>query len=421
MRFKFLVLVALSTPLAFATTAREVSGDLHHADGGYLPNAHGGVNIRDGSDFQRFTVTVGGAGDGVTLTVQIAQHDQFSTLGAMSPAATGLVFNVTTQNGGQLPLGATSTTQLSGDALRVVDGDGHPILVGVVPSFPTGDGTGGTTTGGTGGTTGGDGGGTTTPPATTLTARADLLRPDGGPDANAVGVIVVTKRADSEAFRCETGHLDPDTNYVLYFGDHDTATAGGDFTTGAEGGGVFLRDTATGAPLPGGVHSLADLAGKHVEIRDHAGDVVLFGAVPQIETTQDVAPVHTDSTEHDATSGADVHVVVDIRPHDGHETITVDMAHLPTHDSVYLAGGGTTKAAGRRPAADVYMDDGTGTFELIGSSRVNARGRARLRFATRRGGKLPLGAATLRELAGRALQVRVDGAGTLVSGVVPNF
>jgi hypothetical protein len=55
------------------------------------------------------------------------------------------------------------------------------------------------------------------------------------------------------------------------------------------------------------------------------------------------------------------------------------------------------------------MDDGTGTMRLVGSARINRLGHARLRFITRRGGSLPLSAATLRELAGRSLEVRVNG------------
>jgi hypothetical protein len=401
MRFTSLAAaLVLCAPLAFgADGVHEAGADLHHADGDYLPHAAGNVGIREGSDFQRFTVTVREVGADARLVVQLGTEQQFVDVGAMTPTATGLVLNMTTLEGGHLPLGATAAHQLSGRTVHVVDGEQHLILVGTVPMFDT-------TTPPPQDPPPHDPPPTTDPPVADITARAEMVRPENSPYDDSRGVIVAVKRAESEALRIEVGHLAPSTHYGVFLGDDGDGTQIGDFTANDNGGALMVRDTATGGELPLGA-SLADLAGRHVEIR-HEGVVVLLGAIPHVEDHQDVVPVHEDVREHDAESGAVVRVIVDIRPRIGRELCDVRMARLPTHEEP-ASGDGVQRAARRRATADLYMDDGTGTMQLVGSARISRQGHARLRFITRRGGSLPLSAATLRELAGRSLEVRVNG------------
>jgi hypothetical protein len=416
----FIAAFALGAPLAFGADAvHEAGADLHHADGGYLPNAAGNVGIREGSDFQRFTVTVREVGGDATLIVQLGtEHDQFVDVGTMAATAAGRILNLTTLEGGHLPLDVAAVHELSGHAVRVVDGDHHPVLVGTVPTFdatqppqdpPPHD------------PPPQDPPPTTDHPPADITARADMVRPEDSPYDDSRGVIVAIKRADSEALRIEVGHLAPATHYVVFLGDDHGGTQIGDFTANDNGGALMTRDTAAGDELPLGA-SLADLAGRHVEVR-HEGVVVLLGAIPHVDAQQDVAPVHQDVREQDASSGATVRVIVDIHPRVGRESCDVRMSHLPTDEAPATdptTDGGTARAAPRRATADLYMDDGAGTMRLVGSARIGRGGRARLLFVTRRGGSLPLSAATLRELAGRALEVRVNGT-TRVASTMPGI
>jgi len=396
--------VALCAPLAVAGDAREVGADLRHAETQIFPHAVGNVGIREGSDFDRFTVTCREVGDGApTLIVQLAQNDQFSDVGTMSPTSTGFMLNMTTQNGGTLPLGVAHAHELSGHAVRVTDGDHNPILVGFVPTFdatvppqdpPPHDPP------------------PTTPPAADIVGRAEMVRPENSPYDASLGVIVAVHRSDSEALRIEVGRFAPGTHYDVYIGDDNGGTRIGDFTANDHGGGLMVRDTAQQMELPLGL-SLADLAGRHVEIR-HEQDVVLFGAIPHVEDHADVTPVHQDARQHDDASGASVHIVVDIRPRSGRETCDFGMTHLPTHEDAPPSGDASNPVPQRRAVrrvvlAELWMDDGTGTMQLVGTAKINRRGQARLHFTTRRGGVLPLGVATLRELANRGIEVRVNG------------
>ena len=80
MRFMTLVAaVALLAPLAFAAeNVREASAALRHAEGGYLPTAHGGVGIRTGSDFERFSVGIEGVSELATLKILLGDgHGEF--------------------------------------------------------------------------------------------------------------------------------------------------------------------------------------------------------------------------------------------------------------------------------------------------------------------------------------------------------
>jgi hypothetical protein len=440
--YSFVVTMALLAPAAVAGDVREAGADLRHADGGFLPYAKGVVSIREGADFQRFTVQVWPGADHVNLRAQITDTgDHFVDLGAVAPTSFGLAYNVTTQGDGRLPLGVEHAGSLSGHWVRVLDGDGHVILVGAVPAFeehhePAPDPKP-----------------EPTERPTELRAKAAMIRPEHSPYDDSRGVMFVARRSDgSEVLGFEVGHLAPATHYNVYLGDDGDGVFAFEFTTNGEGGAGRSRDTARGDELPGDA-SLAELAGRHVEIR-HGDDVVLFGAVPRLEDEHDVEPVRERERHKDEDSGCVARVDVKIRPREGHERLEMNLDHLPRerhdddrhdgiregewdhhegddgHEETHDEGGddsgdehrdgGEAKRAKRRARADVYLEDSSGVLQPIGSPKINGRGRAKLRYSTRRGGSLPLGAATLRELAGRAFEVRVNGT-TVLSGTLPNF
>jgi hypothetical protein len=390
---------------------REAVAELHHADGDHYPHAHGIVALREGDDFHSFYVKVGEVGGDVRLTVQLGVgDDHFADVGAMTPTSYYHVLHRTTLEGGHLPLDASAAHELSGRAIRILDGDRRVVLFGKVPFFedkpapeplpePKPD--------------------PIEKPALDIVAKAEMVRPEDSPYDASRGVIVAVKRAESEALRIEVGRLAPHTHYGVYLGDDGGGELIDDFTANDYGGASITRDTAKGDELPGGL-SLADLAGRHVQIR-HGDAVVLHGAIPRVEERDDVAPVHEDAREKDAETGATLRVLVDIRPKSGRERCDLGMTKLPTKDSPSTDGAGSDAKAGRRRLmADVFIDDGTGEMRLAGSAPINRRGQARMRFVTLRGRSLPLGVATLRELSGRAVQVRVNGVAR-VTGRVPNI
>ena len=406
MRMRTLVAVlALAAPLALATEdVREAGAPLRHAENDLQPNAHGGVGIRSGPDFERFSVGVEGVGEDVLLRVLLGDgHENFVEIGTLPAGSSNRQLLRTTLEGGHLPLDAAHAADLSGHGVHVEDGDHHLILVGEVPHFE-------------------DAPGEPPPPSEPVVTRANLQRPEDGVDGDARGVVVSRHGDDGDALIVEVAHLDPEHGYLLRVGsgEGDGMIVVDDFTTSGEGGARIAREVPAGEPLADNLPSLADLAGRRIEIRDLDEHVILFGHVPAAESEHDEDAVHEEDDVHDEASGADVHIVLDIHPDQGHERLHVDMHDLPHDAHEDATAGDAAKRARTRPVVELYMNDASGTPALAGSTRMNRRGNARLRWTTRRGGSLPLGATTLRELAGRGYEVRVGG-DVVLAGSLPNF
>ncbi|MCE9637618.1 MAG: hypothetical protein K8T90_18115, partial [Planctomycetes bacterium] len=154
-------------------------------------------------------------------------------------------------------------------------------------------------------------------------------------------------------------------------------------------------------------------AGKRIEIRDLADNVVLYGEIPAVETTHDVEPVHETEHAEDPETGTDVDVVVRIEPEHGNEEVVIVVRDIPRE---------TDAAHGKRRMrrkAELRMDDGTGNVTTVAQARVRGS-RARIRITTRGGRELPLGVESLRDLAGRGFDV-VVGSTRTVSGSLPQF
>jgi hypothetical protein len=399
----FVAALALAAPLAFAAEdVREAGAPLRHADNDFLPNAHGGVGLRSGPDFERFSVGVEGVGEDASLRVLLGNGEAgFVEIGTLPAGSSNRQLVRTTLEGGELPLGVAHVSELSGRGVRVEDGEHHPILLGEVPHFEEHP--------------------DEPPPSDDpIVTRADLQRPEDGIDSDARGVVVSRHGADGDALICEVGHLDAESGYLFRVaGEGDGWIVIDDFVTNGDGGARIAREAGPGDALGDNLPPLADLAGRRVEIRDLEEHLVLFGYVPGAESEHDAEPVHEEHDVHDESSGADVHIVLDIRPDRGHERLHFDMHDLPRGDDA-APDDGAGKARRTRRVVEVWMEDGTGTPVLAGSTRMSRRGNARVRWTTRRGGNLPLGAATLRELAGRGFEVRVGG-GSVAGGSLPIF
>jgi hypothetical protein len=426
MRFTAVVAAALFVA-SFAVAGdavREAAAPMSHADGGWQPSAHGGMSIRTGGEFERFSVGVEGVSELVTLTVQLADAEHhYHAIATLAAGSSHRRVDFTTLEGGHLPGDAVHAGDLSGRGVHVVDGEGHLILVGEVPHFadaPDDD----------------------PPPAEhhdePIVARAVMQRPDGSALKESRGVVVATHGDGGDSLRCEVGHLEPNTVYVVFIGEDGAIL--GDVRTNGEGNAALGREAASGADLTDHLPSVAELEGRRVEVRDLDHRVVLYGHVPGVESEHDAEPVHEVGEAHDDATGADAHVVVRIRPEVGHETIRIEFHDLPHGDAPHDAPHGDephdgaddgmhddmhdgmhdAKALRRRAKAVVRLADEDGVMQPVATVRVGRRGRAAVRFTTRRGGRLPLGAATLRELAGRGFDVQVGGV-RAVGGNLPTF
>ncbi len=112
-------------------------------------------------------------------------------------------------------------------------------------------------------------------------------------------------------------------------------------------------------------------------------------------------------------TGAAVTIRFEIDPKRGDERMHLSMRDLPKDRA-------PAKARGARPLAVVFIADGDDALEPVESVPVSRSGRARWRVFTRRGDALPLGAASLRELSGRAFEVRIGGT-RVASGNLPDL
>ena len=144
--------------------------------------------------------------------------------------------------------------------------------------------------GGHGGKPSGTGGGKGRP------ARlvGDLARPETSTDANDAGKVdvkhfpAVGHRVERSWLRFKLRHLESHADYTLWMDDPTTAEDATLVQVGTEasstngdGNANLFFDTKKGGLLPFG-STLADLAGKAVEVRDGLGNVVLSGTVPTL-------------------------------------------------------------------------------------------------------------------------------------------
>lgn len=129
-----------------------------------------------------------------------------------------------------------------------------------------------------------------------LKGEATLSLPPGGPDADATGVLdvkffpAVGKRPERSWIRLKLKRLDPNAEFTIWADDPSTPATdlvqipSASPVVSNDSGVVQLKlDTkhAAGA-MPFGA-SLADLAGKPIEVRDAAGvAVVLEGSFPTL-------------------------------------------------------------------------------------------------------------------------------------------
>jgi hypothetical protein len=249
---------------------------------------------------------------------------------------------------------------------------------------------------------GGGGSGSSGGSATDLRARRDLVRAAGASDADVYGHVEVRSRDGREKFTVEAEHLDAGAVIEVIVEDGAaTLVSAGTATAGTTGEAELELDTGDGATLPAGASTVAGLAGRAVEVRDAAGGVLLTGTVPAVDASSGNAKA--SSKFEDDSTGASGKSEMKVQGRTGRQRFRLEAKGLPAD-----------------AAAELWLDDGTGTFVQVASVATNGGGKAKFRLDTRKGDALPLGVTDLQELSGRAFEVRVDGV-TAASGNLPTL
>ena len=392
------VVVACASLAIAQTTVQEASSPLALPDLAPQPHAHGSCDVRTGPDFDRFRISLEGLNESVPLVVFLGDgHETMNAIGELPAGTSVRTLLRTTQEGGALPYAADTVRALGERRIEVRDGEQHLVLRGSVPVLPP--------------ETDGGGGVTEPPPADApVVTRSTMHRTDEAGDRQVRGTLVATRRADGSALRLEIGRFAAETHYLVYVWTDRDLVLWDEVRTNREGAAALTGDTAEGPGLPLHAESVVELAGTRVEVRDAAGHLLLYGEVPAAQSARDTEPVHADAVHTDAETGADVHVVVDVRPERGHEQLRIVVRDIPRDGA---------PAKSRRRFVDVRLADAEGAMQHVTDVRVR-RGRARLRYDSRRGDELPLGAESVRDLSGRAFEVRLGGA-RVASGTLPQL
>jgi hypothetical protein len=391
-------LVALWLPQARADgeddpAAQTGSAALTAPEGGPQPLAGGCIEVEKKDTGQEFEVEVRNVDAAVALTVLIDDGTgTFVSIGPLEAGATERELELNTAEGDALPAGALTVEDLAGRTVQVRDGADAVVLSGTVPALGThacedGD----------------DGDDDDQGEAEPARARAALMRDAASPDADASGCIKVEKEPGEESLEIRVAHLDAGLAIEFFLEDAGGAMVSvGTAAVDDEGGAEIEFSTEDGGTLPLGAASVDDLAGRRVEVKTADGTLLLFGQVPAATTSASRTLARATLKDTDSAARVKIRARIDARA--GRERLRIDVMRLMT--------GGAD--------AELWMDDGSGTPALAGTSRVNHGGRARFQWDTRRGQGLPFGVETLRDLSGRAFEIRVDGTAAM-SGNLPAF
>ena len=223
-----------------------------------------------------------------------------------------------------------------------------------------GSGSGGSRSGGSG-----SGGG-----GSWIRVRSDMVRAAAASDADVSGHVEVRTRDGRQKFQVEADHLAAGVSVEFLVADGSAALVSlGSMTTDSLGEAELELDTGDGASLPAGAATVADLAGRAVEVRDAAGGVLLTGTVPALSGSPATVVGRTRVTD-DAT-GTRVKVEMKVKGRSGRQEFRVEVKNAPAGSAVEL-----------------FVDDGAGAMVLAATG-------PRIRLDSRRGHAMPLGVSGL--------------------------
>jgi len=373
--------------------ARTGEAPLLPPDGGPQPEARGSIEVLAAPDRQRFEVEVEAADPTVPLFVFIRSEIGVETsLGTLATGNGEIEFD--TGEGMALPLGAASVEALAGLSVEVRDAEATLVLAGTVPAPGEGHGDDDGDDDADDDEDGhGDDDDDDHADRRPARGRAALMRADTSPFADASGRVEVERKHGEEELEIEAEHLDAGTAVEFFLADEGGTMTSVGAAEADDGGEAEIEfETDDGDPLPLGAASVDELAGRRVEVRLAAdGTLILFGEVPEATTAARKLRGRTDVRDLASRARCRVRALVDGRA--GRERLDVDLKAV--------ASGGAE--------AELFVDDGGGSMVLAGTVALRGSGRGRLRYDTRKGDRLPLGAASLRDLEGRDFEIRVDG------------
>jgi hypothetical protein len=382
----------LTRPMALSAEdfAGRVRAEFHPADGAHAAWSRLRIELR-GLDAHA-QVTLWGD-DPATPAADLVQ---FASVTADEHRHATLTFD--THEGDALPFSA-SLADLAGKALEVRDGAGAAILDGTFPALES-------------------------PPAQepTLHGRDVLLPPGGVPPPAPSGRIDESVRAADAGhaarshLRLTVEHLAAGATFTLWADDPATPgtalTQFGSLTTDGKGRGALDLDSQDGDPMPFGA-SLADLAGKAVEVRDGGGAAVLAGEFPALPSPPRRPPSLHGRADLTRPAGSAFPYSVgrideEVRPatpgEPGSSRLRIEIRGLAPSTQYALF---TDDPSTPDPALVQFT-----------TLTTDANGRARKTYDTENGDTLPLGA-TLAALGGKPVEVRDTGGTVVLSGNFP--
>lgn len=299
-----------------------------------------------------------------------------------------------TDEGLPLPFSATTVESLAGRVLEVRSG-GLTFLQGTIPSINGG--------GGGGGSGSGSGSG-----SKWEIGKSPLMRPTPAPDADASGYVETRKRASDnhQKFKVEAEHLDPAGSFSVFVedavGSGVFASAGVMGSQSSVGEFELELETEDGDALPFGVASVDDLAGRGVQVRDGSNVVYLEGMVPGVSLSQKATKAQTSLQSVVAGKGK------------------LSMKKIPKKAQQLFELN--LKKLGKSAVVEVLVLDPNLGMTVVATLNANKGGNTKLKINTRKGQSLPLNALSVSELAGRTIEVRLQGTNTvLLTGVIPTL
>jgi hypothetical protein len=400
--FAGLVLAAPAAALAKGGDTQKAETPMTRPAGAPDTNAAGKIRVEHDTGDNRDKLKVEAQYIDTSLTFEAWVADGGGTLTFIAnmpyngPGEVEVEFD--TDEGLPLPFSAGTVESLAGRTLEVRSG-GQTYLTGVIPSVSGGSGGGG----------GGSGSGGSNSSSKWEIGKAPLMRPSPAPDSDASGYVETRKRAkdNHQKFKVEAEHLDPAGSFAVFVED---AVGSGVFANvGAMGpeskiGEFELElETEDGDALPFGVTDVADLAGRGVQVRDASDVVLLEGVVPGVSFSLKATKAQTSLTAVIAGKGK------------------LRLRNVPKKAQQFFEL--QLKKVGKGAVVEVFVfDPNTSSMALVQTLNANGGGNTKLKINTRKGQSLPLNALTLSELGGRAIEVRLQGAGTvLLTGVIPTL
>lgn len=387
--------IAIGSSSAFAgSDDLKAEAPLTRPAGAPDSNAKGEVKIEHDLDKDRHKLWVEAENIDTSLSFEAWIADAGGTMqfvGVMpidDPGEVEIEFD--SDDGPPLPFGASTVESLSGRAVEVRSG-GQIYLTGTIPSF-NGSGGGG---GGGSGSGGGD----------WIKVKQSLVRPANSPDSDVTGYVEVRYRTkdNDQKFKVEAEHIDTNVSFSVFL---ETAVGSGVMqNVGSmkidDSNEVELEiETEDGDALPFGVAHVSELAGRSVEVRDAGNAIYLAGVIPDIDGSNKNAQAKTSLS---GAGKADLKIQKKAKKGDHRFELKLSKVEKQTDFEIWL------------------FDPSQGAMVKVTDVKTKKNGTGKYKVRTKKGQALPLGAATIDQISGLQIELRLTDGSVRFSGAVPSL